>query len=267
MQLLVYSAGESMSTTPIPSYTTPPLTEVVCGVQFDTLPLQTRHLGQFWTEVSNEYPLTQDLPPVPEFGDFPSVNILVMPPLRRTFMATSSTEYAIQIQENRLHYNWRKLNPELTYPRFPTVFHRFLESWGLFSDFVRRQGLAEPRPKRYELTYVNELNSLGTLSVEQAIKLFDWEQIEAEFLPKPQGTNIAWSFSLPEQKGTMNVSTNRFTKPDGRATVVLTLQCSGPSTAENYSLNEWFDTAHEWIVRGFTDLTTLQAQRIWKREA
>ncbi len=256
-----------MASAPIPSYIAPPLTEVVCGIQFEALPLQTRHIGQFWTEISGDYPLTQDFPPVPEVGDFPTINILTMPPLRRAFMATASTEYAIQLQENRFHYNWRKLDPDVKYPRFPAVFDRFLGSWGRFSDFARRQGLAEPRPKRYELAYVNELNSLGHLSVEQAVKLFDWQNFAAQFLPKPQGTNIAWSFSLPDQKGSMNASTNRFTKPDGRTTVVLTLLCSGPSAPESYSLNEWFETAHEWIVRGFTDLTTQEAQSVWKREA
>lgn len=256
-----------MAATPIPSYNDPPLTEVVCGVQFEGLPLETRHIGQFWTEIAAEYPLTRDLPPVPDFGETPNVSILMIPPLRRTFMATASTEFSVQLQASRFHSNWRKLSPGVQYPRFPVVFDRFLRYWGQFSDFARRQGMLAPRPTRYELTYVNELNSLGPLRVEQAVKLFDWSEIRAAFLPEPSGTNIAWSFPLPQSKGTMNVSTNRFTKPDGRTTVVLTLMCSGSSANEEYSMNDWFDTAHEWIVRGFTDLTTSEAQQIWRREA
>jgi uncharacterized protein (TIGR04255 family) len=146
------------------------------------------------------------------------------------------------------------------------VFGRFLSGWGRFSDFVKRQGLQEPKPSRYELTYVNEIETLGSIRVEQAVKLFDWKVVDASFLPEPQATNIAWSFSLPDAKGVMNVSTNRVTKPDGRSTVLLTLTCSGPSDNEKFSLNDWFETAHEWIVRGFTDLTTPEAHRIWNRE-
>lgn len=263
---LVYSRKHLMATGPIPSYGSPPLTEVVFGIQFDALPLQTRHVGQFWTEIKEEYPLTQDFPPVPDPGEAPGVSILVMPPLRRAFLATPTTEFVIQLQESRFHHNWRKLSPSVVYPRFGVVFGRFLKAWGLFSDFVRRQGLPEPRPSRYELTYVNEIETLGSKPIEQAVRLFDWKEIKATFLQSPQATNIAWSFLLPNSKGNMNVSTNRLTRQDGRSAVLLTLACSGPSANESYSLDEWFGTAHEWIVRGFTDLTTKEAQEFWKRE-
>jgi uncharacterized protein (TIGR04255 family) len=255
-----------MATGPIPSYGRPPLTEVALGVQFEALPLQTRHIGQFWTEIKEDYPLTQDFPPVPDAGGEPGVSILVMPPLRRAFFATSTTEFVIQLQDSRFHHNWRKLSPSVVYPRFPVVFRGFLKAWGLFSDFLKRQGLEEPKPSRYELTYVNEIEVLGSIRIEQAVRLFDWNDIGATFLPVPQATNMAWSFLLPDAKGNMNVSTNRLTRPDGRSAVLLTLACSGPSANESYSLDEWFGTAHEWIVRGFTDLTTKEAQEIWKRE-
>jgi uncharacterized protein (TIGR04255 family) len=255
-----------MATNAIPSYGSPPLTEVACGVQFMALPLQTRHVGQFWMEIAGEYPLTQDFPPVPDAGEVPAISLLMMPPLRRAFLATATTEFVIQLQESRFHHNWRKLSPTVQYPRFGVVFKRFLNVWGQFSDFVKRQGLQEPKPNRYELTYVNEIETLGAIKIDQAVKLFDWPQVDPKFLPEPQATNIAWSFLLPEAKGVMNVSTNRLTKPDGRSTVLLTLACSGPSANEKYSLDEWFETAHEWIVRGFTDLTTKEAHEVWGRE-
>jgi uncharacterized protein (TIGR04255 family) len=262
---LVYIGEDKMATSAIPSYGSPPLTEVAFGVQFAALPLQTRHIGQFWTEIAEEYPLTQDFPPIPDVGEA-AVSILMMPPLRRSFLATSTTEFVIQLQESRFHHNWRKLSPRVEYPRFGVVFKRFLSAWGRFSDFVKRQGLQEPRPSRYELTYVNEIETLGSIRIEQAVKLFDWNYIQAGFLPEPQATNIAWSFPLPDEKGVMNVSTNRLTKLDGRSTVLLTLACSGPSANEKYSLEDWFETAHQWIVRGFTDLTTPEAHRVWHRE-
>ena len=39
----------------------------------------------------------------------------------------------------------------------------------------------------------------------------------------------------------------------------------GESTTKE-AIREWFDVAHEWIVRGFTDLTTPEIQKIWERE-
>jgi uncharacterized protein (TIGR04255 family) len=255
-----------MATSAIPSYGSPPLTEVACGVQFGAVPLQTRHIGQFWTEIRDEYPLTQDFPPIPDVGEPPGVSVLIMPPLRRVFFATTTTEYVIQLQDSRFHHNWRKLSPTVQYPRFHAVFRKFVTAWGRFSDFVKGQGLPEPNPSRYELTYINEIETLGPIRIEQAVQLFDWKNINADFLPEPQATNIAWSFSLPEAKGVLNVSTNRLTKPDGRSTVLLALACSGPSANDRYSLDEWFETAHQWIVRGFTDLTTREAHDVWNRE-
>ena len=44
-----------------------------------------------------------------------------------------------------------------------------------------------------------------------------------------------------------------------------TLLRFGETTIEN-AIHEWYDVAHEWIVRGFTDLTTPEIQRVWERE-
>ncbi len=94
--------------------------------------MQTRHIGQFWTEIAGEYPLTQDFPPVPDVGEVAGLSFSIMPPLRRAFLATSTTEFVIQLQDSRFHHNWRKLSPTVEYPRFGVVFKRFLSAWGRF---------------------------------------------------------------------------------------------------------------------------------------
>lgn len=252
----------------IPSYAHPPLSEVACGVQFIPIGFQTVHLGQFWTEMASEYPFTIDAPPTPEVTATPGITIMVLPPLRRVLMLSKTSDFVIQVQDSRFHYNWRRTSPDAVYPRFGAVFQGFLKSWGMFSAFLKRVGLREPMPNSYELTYVNQLDTLGSIPVEQSVKLFDWKQLKAEFLPEPLHANIGWSFQLPDRKGTMNVATNRVIRKEGGSPVLLTLACSGPAGKTiTYSLNDWFETAHEWIVRGFTDLTTAEAHRIWQREA
>ena len=45
---------------------------------------------------------------------------------------------------------------------------------------------------------------------------------------------------------------------------VLDLTTRGIS---NEGIQEWFDMAHEWIVRGFEDLTTSEIQeKVWKKK-
>jgi uncharacterized protein (TIGR04255 family) len=254
-----------MGTLPIPSYGSPPLTEVAVGVTLPPLKLQTRHIGEFWTEIRDEYPHTEDNPPIPVDGT-PQFMAMTLPPLRRVFMMTPNKEYIIQIQEGRFLHNWRKLPAQATYPRYDVVLEKFLSAWKKFTTFSTRRELGDPSPIGFELSYVNELDDPAAHGIPEFVKSLEWQKLHPIFLTEPpQATNIAWSFMLPEHKGTMNVSTNRITRPDGKTALLLVLSCVG-TASEKYSLEDWFGTAHQWIVNGFTDLTTAEAHKLWKRE-
>ena len=257
-----------MGTQPIPSYKIPPLTEVAVGVAIPSQLLQTRHIGEFWTEIQDDYPTTEDHPPILSEVNSKNLDLTLttIPPLRRVFMMTPNKEYVIQIQEGRFLHNWRKLPAAATYPRYAVVLEKFLGAWKKFSEFSLRSGIGDPSPSGYELTYVNELDDPATHGIPEFVKSLDWQKLKPEFLLQPpQATNIAWSFTLPEYKGAMNVTSNRVTRPDGRTALLVVLSCVGPAS-ESYSLEDWFETAHQWIVRGFTDLTTPEAHQIWERE-
>ena len=47
----------------------------------------------------------------------------------------------------------------------------------------------------------------------------------------------------------------------------MTARAVGELETDKKAIREWFDVAHEFIVRGFTDLTTPEVQRsVWERE-
>jgi len=49
--------------------------------------------------------------------------------------------------------------------------------------------------------------------------------------------------------------------------LLLELKATGPSSStDKKAMLDWFDLAHEWIVRGFTDLTAAEAHKLWERE-
>lgn len=240
------------------------------GVQFEQLKgWQMRHFGQFWREFAADYPSTQDQPPFPDIVEGgPRLEILTMPPLRRILLLSKDQNYVIQLQESRLHFNWRKVRDTDEYPRFEKViFPRFLDTWGKFSNFVTKMSLGNVRPLRYELTYINHIEHSASDfagSLESRAKLFQWSGIKAEFLTAPTSVNTVWTFELPDQRGVGQANLSQATRADGRSVLVLGMSCGGPAGAR-YSLNDWFATAHEWIVRGFADLTTDSAQREWER--
>jgi uncharacterized protein (TIGR04255 family) len=229
--------------------------------------MQMRHFGQFWTEISESYPQTEDAPPLPEPGETPGIEFLTVPPLRRTFFISKDGAFLLQVQDNRFYCNWRKLSPDVTYPRFPAVYDRFVKGWGLFSDFLKRQGFPGINPIGYELTYVNEIE-VSRESVAQDVAKCVRMYVplpDAEFLPDPASVSGFWLYNLPESKGTLRANLNHLRKPDGRESMVLNLSCSGEVSPRN-SMADWFQTAHEWIVRGFTDLSTPEAHQKWERE-
>lgn len=255
---------------PLPDFENPPVLEVVCGVQFPAIAgLQTRHFGQFWDQCKREFPITHDAPPIPVVvGEVPSVELLNLPPLRRMMMISTDNAFVVQVQEDRFNLNWRKTSADLQYPRFEKVFKRFSEMWGEFGNFVSVSSAVEIKPSHYELTYVNHIDPGETqfaAGVEANVLMFNWSRLEAKFLPIPRSVSAAWQFVLPANKGYLTANLTHGTRA-GRELMVLNMACNGPALPE-FSLTEWFDTAHEWIVRGFIDLTTASAHKRWGRKA
>ena len=135
-------------------------------------------------------------------------------------------------------------------------------------DFLKRQGLSQPRLTRYELTYVNEIeveSETMASDVERFVRLYV-SLAHREFLPSPSSVGSNWQFVLPDEKGQLHATLSHVRKPDGKEAAILALNCFGPAANKNYTMPEWFQTAHEWIVRGFADLTTEEAHRAWGRE-
>jgi uncharacterized protein (TIGR04255 family) len=251
----------------LPEYEKPPLSEIAVGVQFELLPgWHSRHVGHFWTEIAEEFPTTQDQPPILNISERgPRLEILLLPPLRRTFLISKDQNYVIQLQDSRFLLNWRKIKETDVYPRFGTVFQEFLSAWGRFSDFVTREKLGSARPNKYELTYVNHIEHADkplAATVEKHVKLFNWSNLNVEFLAPPTGINTVWTFALPGQLGFGQANLSQGVKSDGRGVLVLVMSCTGDASPK-LSLNDWFATTHEWLARGFVELTTDFAHRQW----
>lgn len=250
----------------VPDYEKPPLNELAIGVHFEPLTgWQSRHIGQFWTRVSNDFPGTEDRPPIFEVEVGPRFQVLQLPPLRRTFLISQDQTFVIQLQEGKFLLNWRKIRPTDVYPRFNTVFDKFVTYWGLFSDFVEREKAGHLKPVRYELTYVNHIEQGEdpvSATVERYVRIFSWNSLNAKFLPRPTGINVVWTFPLPEQLGFAQANLSQGVRDDGRAVLVLVMSCSGAASSK-VSLNEWFAASHRWLADGFKELTTDTARKEW----
>ena len=257
---------------PLPSYGSPPVIEVSFGVIFQKLvEMQTRHFGQFWVGQRQEYPKTADAAPLVDASEVDITKRLLVldsPPLRRMMCLSENDQWVLQLQDTRVHLNWRKTKQEDVYPRYHEVLARFERLSADFTAFVEQEKIGPLSPVRYELSYFNhiEMGKDVARSIEENIKFFQFSPLKESYPSVPDSVNAAWRFQMPNQRGTATATlSNAIDTKSGKNLLVLVFTCTGPHS-DKYSPREWYDSAHEWIVRSFTDLTTEQAHQKWGRE-
>jgi uncharacterized protein (TIGR04255 family) len=268
------------TTSTLPDYDNPPVNEVVFGIQFKKLQnFKAPHTGILWEKLGRgEYPECKEMPPIGHTiesfeGVLPqsqSITIegLINPPLPRLFFISEIKNHLIQIQEDRLHQNWRKLKPGDEYPRYVKLYPKFLESWKVFTAFAEELDLGHIEPDQYELSYVNHIpRGEGWVDLLDIHKVFRDFQLKSDdrFLPEPE--NMSWrkSYRLPDDKGRLHVSMRLAVSRESKdQLIILDLTARGFVAGQ---MDAWFAMAHEWIVKGFSDLTDESIQEsIWKKK-
>ena len=271
--------------TSFPDYTRPPVIEVVYGIQFDHLEkLQAPLTGVFWQKIRKEYPEIEEMPPLaPVVEQYKEklglgqlrvqMQLRESPPLPRIFFIHKTGNWVMQLQNNKFLYNWRKVKEDDIYPRFPIVSAKFFEAWESFREFCKEEELSEPKINQLELTYINHIpfgdkwNELAEIG-----KIFPdlgWRDSH-KFLPSPESINWTVTFLLPDNQGRLRVSLRHGVRDvDNREVLLCELTVRGsPPQVESANIRSWFALGREWIVRGFTDLTSDQAQtKVWGRKA
>jgi len=150
------------------------------------------------------------------------------------------------------------------------MYERYL---AVIADVLKQENLGDIVATSYEVRYVNHIpKGTGWDKFEDIGNIFPdiaWRRETKKFLPPPVGGTWAAAFDMPNGMGRLSVRAQpgvRDVKDDEREIILLELTANGPATKVT-SAREWFDVGHEWIVRGFADLTSVQMQRdVWKRK-
>lgn len=260
----------------IVSFESPPVVEVVCGVLFSPLSsLLAPHLGLLWDKFKPAFPNCEAHPPLAPALESPAPSVLLggglelrsLPPLPRTWFVHESDNEVIQVQQDRFLVNWRRGESSAEYPRFSFVRKRFESHLETFCSFLSEHEIGALQPLQFEMTYVNH--------VPQGRGFTRWADVGAVFPDVSWRTNaprfldtlesIQWqaSFALPDGQGRLRASLKpAVRRSDGRPLMVLELTARGMAIDEDAAgRRAWFDLAHEWIVRGFADLTDETVQR------
>ena len=249
-----------------PSYKTPPVNEVICGMRFNTPEdLRITHIGRLWEKFRPTYETVKHAQPIISATGELTIDQTTMVPLPRVWFINESDDQLVQFQIDRFYFNWRKRQSE--YPRYEYVIGNFQEVLKKIEDFFTECGFGSLKPTEYELTYTNHMEMHREWeTIDDLQKMFvdfGWNPTGGRFLPNPNKISWQTEFLLPEDKGHLYVSLKSAIRVEDKVPlIVLDLTARGFSEA----MPEWYNMAREWIVRGFTDLTTPEAHKIWEKE-
>ena len=146
----------------------------------------------------------------------------------------------------------------------------FKVAWNDFLAFLRDYGISEPHVLRCELTYLNHFErgrAWSTLAdLPHLISVWSGKGSEG-FLPVPELVDFDLRYAMPAPGDRLNVQFRRAKRhEDNREILQLTLTARGqPKSGTIDDLFACFDIGHEWITRGFTDLTAAEAHKTWGR--
>ncbi|MBI3407915.1 MAG: TIGR04255 family protein [Planctomycetes bacterium] len=262
----------------LPDFERPPIDEVVIGVQFEPLKsFRAAHFGLYWSRIRSRYPNTEEQVPIVPMMEGPAKPQLAPQVLfgnvqpRCWFLDASKTQL-IQVQNDRFIRNWRKVTGDEEYPRYSFLIEKFREEWEQFLQFVELEGLGPAKVNQCELTYINQIEpGSGWKDFSELEKVFTTVHMPrngAAFLPTPELMTWEARYNLPDGKGRLHVQAQpAFRNRDFKLIENLALTARGaPEDSTNNRVYAWFELAHEWIVRGFDQLTQPQMHQHWGKK-
>jgi len=259
----------------LPDFKKPPVVEVAISVYFKPLiGMKTVRFGEFWLANRKEYPKFEDSVPlienvndISQLGDLAQISSL-----KRVFLITEDDRYLMQIQQNAFVHNWRKVRDSDEYPHFEKACDKFRVQFATFNQFVIGNNNGTLSATRYEVTYVNHLFEdavpyVGLLDKWVSIVCLQPKN-KRSLLPEPRTVNSDIWFDLPRDSGSLRVSMKEVTRAvDKRNVLQIEMTATGKANPDLSNLDEWLNVAHEWIVKGFTEITTDEAHKKWERTA
>lgn len=266
---------------PLPSFRHPPVIETALSVQFQPIKgFGNTHLGLFWRLVREDYSEYEDADPIEpqieRFGSgvprvrFPQFRVAASQPAARLRMSSADGHRMIQLQRDRLVYNWRRLR-DGEYPRWHVVEPEFRSAVDTLAKFLESEGLPAIEPTQWEVTYLNHL-----------VRGRDWQDQRdwPKLLPGLVGSVDAVSsaafeslschthFVLPDQAARLHVELSHgFAGPEDNDTELLVLQLTARGgMSDDRDLVKRLAVGREAVVRSFAEVTGAEAHAVWEIE-
>lgn len=269
------------------SFTKPPVAEVSLGFQLDGLmSYNSLQVASFHELIRSDFPNVEEHPLLePAYETFgassnPSSIVFQLPmafgpagalPYRghRFFFVSADGRRLIQLQQNRLHLNWRKVGEVEEYPRHPALIEQFADVISKYNQWCVDNVLGTPAPTQWEIVYVNRFGLVGPDGSQCGLSAyFPW-------LSGMEGWTedgaIQFRHRLlneaDEPVARLSTSLRYGTNPDETREAVLELLVRG-APISGTSLRDCVSAlaaGRNIIVNRFADMTSKSAHDVWGR--
>ncbi len=266
----------------LPAFKTPPLVEVALSIQFEPLSrLDNAQIARLWiTRFFDRFPEAQEKPrlesQVEGFGSQSRQSRkitfeLATSPASRWWLISSDGSRLVQIQRDRLIYNWRKVNNG-EYPRYGRIREEFHEVLRTFIEFVEVGEVGKVVPSQAELSYFNHIQREGVWGthdqLDRVVTLWAMDRVVGNVSLVQEDATIAVRYLIPDEAGTPAGRLHVSIEPDFRneepifvMNLVARGMFGGAGAAGSF---QFLDLAHLHIVRTFVAITTPRMHQVWR---
>lgn len=265
-----------MNTRPehLPDFSSPPLDEVVVGVQF-TPPQRysTVYTKDVWELFKDNYPSVQEHPLLePSFetfgGSSPQSGLnfqFGLAPIRnRLWFIPNDHNHLIQFQDDRFLLNWRKRQNDQEYPHFESIAQSFEEYLNTLQNFFINSFECQLDINQAEVSYINIIPEADYSLVGEWFKFFNLRNVDLEAVK----LNFTEVIKDPEGKPYARLvhELQSVITRDGKMRALrLSLTFRGkPAGAKIPEAIAFAYLGREKIVTRFKELTTKKAHNSWE---
>jgi uncharacterized protein (TIGR04255 family) len=269
----------------------PPVAEVILAVQFPAETVDLEAYGIFAQQIREELPTRTRqalVAPVEETFDRPtgrsSLEIRLEGPtsLPRIVFESEDGVQLVQLQPHRLTLNWRGQNADAEYPRYELLRRRFRILLKRLTDALDDVG--QPHPINLgQVTYVNPIEYPGAVTSDgvgathpDLAKIINRLRPRSSdaFLPEAEDAHLQARWRIPAEAlgskggspaGRLHLSVGPGLRPPGETPIYLVNLTAHvmPRGGSVDKAIKALDVGHEWVVRGFEDLTTSEMHKHW----
>jgi uncharacterized protein (TIGR04255 family) len=183
--------------------------------------------------------------------------------LPRLWMITSDSRRLIQFQDDRISFNWRRIEPfgeEITYPGYIALKAEFLSIYSEFQRWCEERLKTRPQPEAGELLYQNTFPLAGPTGDKRISEIFGIYTPNRR--KKVAGFNMGWMEQLEgATPGVVTMQASAGSLPDGSSVAQLSIVSKVNLTAVSNEPDKWFDLAHERTLEIFAEATISSAKR------